>query len=78
MLERKCLIIYFKNPKALKDLKRFGNITYYHKKRRYVIIYVNQSEVTKITEQLKQLKSVRYVEESHLDQDAYKIDFDVK
>jgi len=78
MLERKCLVVYFKNPKALKELKKYGNLSYYHKKRRYAVLYVNQADSAKIMEQLKQQKFVRYIEESQLDQDVYKIDFDVK
>ncbi len=73
-----CLIIYFKNPKVLKDLKKIGNITYFHKKRRYAVMYVNQEETEKMIERIKQLKYVRNIEESALDQSQYEIEFNVK
>lgn len=78
MLKRMCLIIYFKNPKVLKDLKKIGNITYFHKKRRYAVMYVNQEETEKMIERIKQLKYVRNIEESALDQSQYEIEFNVK
>ncbi len=78
MLKRICLIIYFKNPKVLRDLKKIGNITYFHKKRRYAVMYVNQDETEKMIERIKQLKYVRNIEESALDQSQYEIDFNVK
>ena len=78
MLKRICLIIYFKNPKALKDLKKIGTVTYFHKKRRYAVMYVNQEDSAKTIERMKQLKYVKNVEESALDHNQYEIELNVK
>ena len=34
MLNRKSLIIYFKNPKAIKQIARVADIKYFNKKRK--------------------------------------------
>ncbi len=78
MLSRQSLIVYFRNPKVLKQLKRFGNVAYFHKKRKYAVIYVNGDQVTAIVEELRKFRHVRKVDVSQLDFSMYDIDFNVK
>ena len=78
MLKRQSLIIYFRNPKILKEIAKISEIKYYHKKRRYAIVYVSEGEVEEVSAKLKALKNVRRVEESLRDGEEYELDFDVK
>ncbi len=73
MFERVGLIVYYKNPKTIKQIKRFGNVTYYHKKRRYAIVYVNVKDQEEAIANLKKIHHVRKVEVSLLDRDAYNL-----
>ncbi len=72
MQDRKSLIVYFKNPKVLKRIKRYGNISYYHKKRKYAVLYVNADQTDTIASELEALRHVRKVELSLLDDAAYR------
>jgi|AntRauTorcE11898_2_1112593.scaffolds.fasta_scaffold00395_13 uncharacterized protein YlbG (UPF0298 family) len=67
MQSRKSLIVYFKSPKVLKKLKSLGNLTYYHKKRKYAVLYVNGDKIDTIMNDIKRLHHVKYVELSRLD-----------
>lgn len=71
MQERVSLIVYYKSPKALKQIQQHGNVTYYHKKRHYAVLYVDAADVEKTIKSLKSLRHIRYVEQSQLDQSAY-------
>ncbi len=73
MFERVSLIVYYKNPKSIKQIKRFGNVAYYHKKRRYAILYVNLKDQDEVVDGLKKLRHIRKVEVSQLDRDAYNL-----
>ena len=66
MFERKSVIVYFRNPKVLKHLKSFGNLTYYHKKRRYAVIYVDAETLEKTMKKIQVIRNVRRVEVSPL------------
>ena len=74
MHERMSLIVYFNRPKVLKQIKRHGNLAYYHKKRRYAVIYVNAEDEQNVVDRLKKIRHVRKVEVSLLDRDMYHID----
>lgn len=78
MLKRKGLIVYFRNPKVLKQIEKISEIKYYTKKKKYAIIYVNEENVESKKEELKKLKLVRKIEESLLENEEYQLDFDVK
>jgi uncharacterized protein YlbG (UPF0298 family) len=75
MLKRKSLIIYFRNPKALKQLEKFGEIMYFTKKKKYAIMYVNEEELQEKVKEIQALKLVRKVEESLFDTNEYQINF---
>ncbi len=78
MTIRKCLIVYFRTPKAIKQIAEFGELKYYTKKGKYAVLYLDEDKVEAIKEKLNQLKLVRKVEESLLDNKEYKLEFDVK
>jgi uncharacterized protein YlbG (UPF0298 family) len=78
MIQREALIIYYKNPKLIKTIKSFGNVTYYHKKRHYAVVYVNGDEKEKIIKELRAIRGIKYVDESYLDQSAYAFEADVQ
>lgn len=78
MVDRKSLVVYFRNPKAIKQIAEFGEVKYYTKKRKYAILYLNKKDLSKVTENLMKLKLVRKVEESLFENDEYRLEFDVK
>ena len=78
MLDRTSLMVYFRNPKAIKKIAEFGKIKYYTKKGKYAILYLNREDITKVKEQLKNIKLVRRVEETLFENDEYQLEFDVK
>ena len=78
MFERMSLVIYYRTPKVLKNLKKFGHVAYYHKKRRYAILYINAPDETTIINALQKNRQIRKIERSELDTEAYNLSQDVK
>lgn len=78
MTIRRSLIVYFRNPKAIKQIAEFGELKYYTKKGKYAVLYLDENKVEEIKGKLMKLKLVRKVEESLLDNKEYQLDFDVK
>lgn len=74
MLKRKAVIVYFRNPKALKHIDKINPITYFTKKKKYAILYMNEEEIEVKVKQLKDIKLVVKVEESMLDNEEYQIE----
>ncbi|HLQ73975.1 MAG TPA: DUF2129 domain-containing protein [Bacillota bacterium] len=62
---RQGLIVWFQRRRNIKHLKRFGHLIYASKRRKYAVIYVNQSEVENVEEKLQKLPFVRKVEPSY-------------
>jgi uncharacterized protein YlbG (UPF0298 family) len=78
MVKRRSIIVYFRNPKVLKQVEKISEIKYYTKKKKYAIIYVNEEEVQATIDELRKNKLVRKVEESLFENEEYNLDFDVK
>lgn len=78
MIKRKSIIVYFRSPKAIKQIEQHSTIAYYHKHRKYAVCYVNETDVEEKIKQLQSLKLVKRVEESLFETDEYQLDFDVK
>ncbi len=78
MIEREPLVVYYRSPKLLKLLRKMGNLTYYHKKRHYAIVYVDTDKKETIMKDMRNLRGVKYVDESYLDKDMYQFDIDVQ
>jgi uncharacterized protein YlbG (UPF0298 family) len=62
--DRQGLIVWVNTLKQVKFLRRFGNIYYMSKRMKYVVIYVDQSEVDRIAQKLENQQFVRKVEKS--------------
>ena len=75
MLKRRSLIVYFRNPKALKKIEKVSEIKYYTKKKKYAVIYVSEEDVERKTKELSDIKLVRRIEESLLDTEGYEMNF---
>jgi len=78
MVKRTSLIVYFRSPKALKQIEKIAPVSYYHKKRRYAVCYVNQEEKESMIGKFRTLKLVKRVEDSLFENDEYQLDMDVK
>jgi len=78
MVKRKSLIVHFRSPKAVKQIEKFVNVTYYHKKRHYAVCYINEEDAQQVLERLRKIKLVKKVEDSLFETDEYQLDFDVK
>lgn len=74
MLKRKSVIVYFRNPKALKHIEKVGTIMYFTKKKKYAVLYMNEDEIEDKIKQLKEIKLVRKIEESMLDTEEYQLE----
>ncbi|MFC6206148.1 YlbG family protein [Levilactobacillus tongjiangensis] len=58
---RQSLIVYTYSLKQTRQLKRYGTVMYVSKKMRYVVLYVDQKDVTSLTDQLNKLRFVKRV-----------------
>lgn len=74
MLKRKSIIVYFRNPKALKHIEKVNPITYFTKKKKYAVLYMTEDEIESKTKQLKDIKLVKKVEESMFSNEEYQIE----
>lgn len=74
MVKRKSIIIYFRNPKALKHIEKIVPITYFTKKKKYAVCYINEDELSAKIKALKEIKLVRKIEESMFSNDEYQIE----
>lgn len=65
MIDRKGIVIYFHNKKAIKAIKKYNiNIIYINEAGRYLTGYCNQEEFSTIKKELKHHKLIRKVDES--------------
>ncbi|CAD2077125.1 YlbG family protein [Phocicoccus pinnipedialis] len=65
MLTRRIgLYIYFKQNKFIRQLRRYGNVVYVNTKQKYLLVYINESELDKTLDHLSKLKYVTKVIES--------------
>lgn len=78
MTNRVSLIVYFRNPKAVKHIANIAEIKYYTKKSKFAIIYVNEEEKQEKIKELKKIKLVRKIDESLIENEEYQLDFNVQ
>lgn len=65
MIDRKGIVIYFQNPKVIKNIKKYDvNITYVNKAGKYLAGYIDASEFPKIKKELKKNRLIKKIEES--------------
>lgn len=63
--ERQGIVVWVYSLKHMKTLKRQGMIHYVSKKMKYVVLYVNRSEIDAVEKKLNSFHFVRKVERSH-------------
>lgn len=63
--ERQGIIVWVYSLRHFKTLKRFGLIHYASKRMKYVVMYVNQSDIEMTQKKLTELHFVRKVELSN-------------
>ncbi|WP_239723762.1 MULTISPECIES: DUF2129 domain-containing protein [unclassified Mammaliicoccus] len=64
LVERISIIVYLKNMKHERQLRKFGNIYYSHKKEQYVMLYTNEDKIDDTVQHLMKLKYVKDVKVS--------------
>ncbi|MBI9010441.1 MAG: DUF2129 domain-containing protein [Tenericutes bacterium] len=65
MVDRKGIVIYFQNKKAIKVIKELNvNVSYVNEAGRYLTGYCNTEDFPTIKKELKKHKLIRKVDES--------------
>jgi len=52
------IYIYFKQNKFIRQLKRHGHLIYVNKDKKYLLLYINESDVSQTMKELNKLKYV--------------------
>lgn len=55
-----------------------ADVSYFNKKRRYAVIYVDEQNHEKVVNNINTLKHVKKVEESQFDMEQFQFDSNVK
>lgn len=63
--KRQGLIVWFKNRRNIKQIKRHGHLIYTSKKLKYAVLYVNQDALEDVMHQLNKLPFVTKVTASY-------------
>jgi uncharacterized protein YlbG (UPF0298 family) len=59
MIKRRIgVYIYFKQNKFIRQLKRYGHLIYVNKDKKYLLLYIYESDVSQTIKELKNLKYV--------------------
>lgn len=61
IVQREKLIIYLKNMKHERHIRKYGHIVYSNKQHKYVYMYVNADRVDDIVDKLSKLKYVTQI-----------------
>ncbi|MDK7114112.1 YlbG family protein [Staphylococcus pettenkoferi] len=64
IVSRASLIIYLKNMKYVRQLKKHGHVIYVNPRRHYVIMYVEENQADRIVTQLMKLKYINHIQGS--------------
>ena len=64
LVERISIVVYLKNMKHERQLRKFGNIYYAHRKEQYVMLYTNEDKIDDTVQHLMKLKYVKDVKVS--------------
>lgn len=62
---RRALIVRVNSNRVVRSLRRYGTIRYVSRRMHYVILYVNQDQITEVKERVNKLRAVRSVEPSY-------------
>lgn len=58
IVNRRGIYVYFKQNKFIRQLKRHGHLIYVNKDKKYVLLYVDETELDKTLSDLEKLKFV--------------------
>ncbi len=64
LVERISIVVYLKNMKHERQLRKFGNIYLAHRKEQYVMLYTNEDKIDETVQHLMKLKYVKDVKVS--------------
>ncbi|WP_426392471.1 DUF2129 domain-containing protein [Mammaliicoccus sciuri] len=64
LVERISIVVYLKNMKHERQLRKFGNIYFAHRKEQYVMLYTNEDKINDTVQHLMKLKYVKDVKVS--------------
>ena len=64
LVERISIVVYLKNMKHERQLRKFGNIYFAHRKEQYVMLYTNEDKIEDTVQHLMKLKYVKDVKVS--------------
>lgn len=64
LVERISIVVYLKNMKHERQLRKFGNIYFAHRKEQYVMLYTNEDKIDDTVHHLMKLKYVKDVKVS--------------
>lgn len=62
--ERKALIVWVTDPKAARNLDRFGSLHYISKRMKYAVLYIDAAKEEEVKTQLSRLHYVKQIEPS--------------
>ena len=60
--QRQGIIVYFRNMRQVRQLRRFGTVHYVSSRMHYVVLYVNQDQVNQTVNRLKKQRFVRRIQ----------------
>lgn len=63
--QRQGLIVWFQHMKNLKHIKRYGNLIYASRKRKYAVLYVDQKDIDTIEQKILRHSFVSRVDRSY-------------
>ncbi|MBB6455004.1 uncharacterized protein YlbG (UPF0298 family) [Salirhabdus euzebyi] len=64
LTKRQGLVIWLRNMKNVRKLRKYGHMIYASKKQKYILIYVNQDEIEDYMKTIEELPFVTKVEPS--------------
>ena len=64
LTKRRALIVYISGKRIVRTLQHYGAVRYVSKRMHYVVLYVNQADLTDVKMRLQKLRAVRHVIES--------------
>lgn len=62
---RQSLIVYVNSLRSVRQLRRYGRVEYVSKRMRYVILYMDQTDIEVTYHKVKELKFVKKVDYSY-------------
>lgn len=65
VVERQSLVVWLYSLKQWKQLRKYGTVHFISDRLKYVVLYINDSDVSSVMSQLKNLNYVRDVEPSY-------------